>query len=101
MRWQVQEGAPFPIEQAVVSYTPGARLADGGQEFVVTVARARRRGAVRAGVRDGRRPCGLVDLATFSVINACSPGPSAPSGDWLLVHAAASYVTLAVLREAM
>ncbi len=38
VRWQVRKAAPFPIEEAQVSYTPGIRGADG-QEFVVISAR--------------------------------------------------------------
>ncbi len=100
VRWQVRKTAPFPIEQATVSYTPGIKPAEGGQEFVVTVARADliaqyEEACSRAGVH-----AGLVDTATFSIINGVLAGSAAPSGDWLLVHASASYTTLAVLRGA-
>jgi type IV pilus assembly protein PilM len=98
VRWQVRKTAPFPIEQATVSYTPGGRPAEGGHEFVVTVARADfvaqyEDACLRAGVH-----AGLVDISTFSIINGVLAGTSAPSGDWLLVHATTSYTTLAVLR---
>lgn len=98
VRWQVRKAAPFPIEQAVVSYTPGARPAEGGQEFVVSVARqdvvAQYEDAcARAGIT-----AGLVDISTFSIINGVLSGSTAPAGDWLLVHATTSYATLAVLR---
>ncbi len=42
---------------------------------------------------------GVVDLSTFNVVNAVLAGGDAVAGDWLLVHAAASYVSLAVLRD--
>jgi Tfp pilus assembly PilM family ATPase len=98
VRWQVRKSAPFPIDQAVVSYTPGVRAAEGGQEFVVTLARADfvaqyEDVCARAGVH-----VGLVDISTFSIVNGVLASSSAPSGDWLLVHAAVSYTTLAVLR---
>ena len=35
VRWQMRKTAPFPIEQAVLSISPGARSADGASEFVV------------------------------------------------------------------
>ena len=41
-----------------------------------------------------RRPAlhaGLVDLATFNLINAVLAAGAPPSGDWLLVHVAADY----------
>jgi type IV pilus assembly protein PilM len=97
VRWQLKKAAPFPVEQAVVTHTEGARLADG-QELVVTMAR-------RDVVEQYERACelagahaGLVDLATFSAVNAVLAGPGTPSGDWLLVHAAPGAVSLAVVR---
>ncbi|MBA3269419.1 MAG: pilus assembly protein PilM [Acidobacteria bacterium] len=99
VRWQVRKSAPFPIEQAVLSYTPGATLPEGGQEFIVTVARADvieqyEQVCAAAGVH-----AGLVDVATSSIINGVLAGSASPSGDWLLVHATPSYTTLAVLRD--
>ena len=40
VRWQMRKTAPFPIEQAVLSISPGARSADGASEFVVSLSRA-------------------------------------------------------------
>jgi type IV pilus assembly protein PilM len=98
VRWQVRKSAPFPIDQAIVGFTPGAKPADGGQEYLVTVARADivqqyEDACARAGVH-----AGLVDIATSSVINGVLAGGSAPTGDWLLVHATDAYTTLAVIR---
>ena len=98
VRWQVRKTAPFPIDQAVVSYTPGVKPPEGGQEFVVSVARADfvaqyEDACLRAGVHTG-----LVDISTLSIINGVLASASAPSGDWLLVHATDGYTTLAVLR---
>lgn len=111
VRWQVRKSAPFPIEQAVLSVTPGAASPEGGHELVVSLARA-------DVVQQYERACemagahaGLVDLATFSVINGILAGesvpvvPSAVEGrapsrdDWLLVHVTDSYLTLAVMRD--
>ena len=69
VRWQIKKTAPFPLEQAVVSFTPGAPPREGGQEFVVAVARQDiieqyEQACARAGVH-----AGLVDLATFSIVN--------------------------------
>lgn len=97
VRWQVRKSAPFPIEDAQVSYTPGLHAPEG-QEFVVSVAR-------RDVVREYESLCaaagahaGLVDLATFSVINAALAGKGAPSADWLLIHVAPDYASIALLR---
>lgn len=99
VRWQIKKSAPFPIEQAVVSFTPGARHPDGGQEFIVGAAR-------RDVVEQYEQACaaagayaGLVDLATFSVVNGVLATNVAPAGDWLLVHVTAAYTTLTVVRD--
>jgi Tfp pilus assembly PilM family ATPase len=97
IRWQVKKTAPFPIEEAQVSFVPGIRAADG-QEFLVSLAR-------RDVVKDYESLCaaagahaGIVDLATFNVINAVLAGSKPPSTDWLLVNVAADYASIALLR---
>ena len=99
VKWQVKKTAPFPIEHAVVSVSPGALSAEGAPEFVVSLSRADvihqyEQACKMAGVH-----AGLVDLSTFSVINSITARKSAPGGDWLLVHVTSSYMTLAVIRD--
>lgn len=98
LRWQVRKSAPFPIEQSLVSSTPGMVPAEGGREFVVSVSR-------KDIIEEYEKACdlagvhaGLVDLATFGVVNNVLAGASRPAGDWLLVNVAPTYTTLAVLR---
>lgn len=97
VRWQVRKSAPFPIEEAQVSYVPGAHAADG-HELIVSLAR-------RNVVEEYERLCaeagahaGLVDLATFNVVNAVLAGSAAPTADWLLVNIAADSASIALLR---
>ena len=102
IRWQVRKAAPFPIEEAQVSYVPGQHAADG-QEFLVSLAR-------RDIVAEYEELCascgahaGIVDLSTFNVINAVMASatvPGAPAEDWLLVNVAADYASIALLRGA-
>ena len=99
VRWQVRKTAPFPLEEAQVTYVPGA-LAVDGQEFIVSLAR-------RSVVEEYERLCtdagahaGIVDLATFNVINAVLAGTGAPAGDWLLVNVASDYASIAIVRGA-
>ena len=99
VRWQVRKTAPFPVEQAVLSISEGARGAEGGNEFVVALSREDvihqyEQACLMAGVH-----AGLVDLSTFGVINSILGGASAPAGDWLLVHVTDTYFTLAVMRD--
>jgi type IV pilus assembly protein PilM len=98
VRWQIKKTVPFPVEEAVVTFTPGVRHADG-QEFVVAAARQDvvqqyEQACTMAGV-----DAGLVDLATFSIVNGVLANRLAPLGDWLLVHVTPTYTTLAVIRD--
>ena len=97
IRWQVRKAAPFRIEDAQVAWQPGISIPGGGREYLVTVAR-------RDIVHSYERACdaagahaGIVDLASFNQINTVLAAGSA-RGDWLLVHVAADYATLAVVR---
>lgn len=98
IRWQVRKAAPFRIEDAQVSWQPGAAVEGGGREYLVVVARrdivqAYERACERAGGH-----AGVVDLASFNHINAVLASGAVP-GDWLLVHLAPDYGTLAVIRD--
>jgi Tfp pilus assembly PilM family ATPase len=100
IRWQVRKAAPFKIEDAQVAWVPGITLAEGGREFVVIVARrdiveSYERACEAAGVYPG-----IVDLASMNLINAVlvTQGSAGPGADWLLVHVAWDYSTLAVVR---
>jgi type IV pilus assembly protein PilM len=97
VRWQVRKSAPFPIEDAQVSYVPGLR-ADDGHEFVVTVARRDVILEYETLCAEAGAHAGLVDLTTLNVINAVLAGAGAPAGDWLLVNIAADYTSIALLR---
>jgi len=95
----VRKTAPFPVEQAVLSISEGARGAEGGSEFVVALAREDvmhqyEQACLMAGVH-----AGVVDLSTFGVINSVLANAASPSGDWLLVHVTDTYFTLAVMRD--
>lgn len=98
IRWQVKKTTPFPLDDAVVAFTPGAAVG-GGQEFVVTVARRDVVEQYESACASAGCHAGVVDLATFNVTNAVLAADQSAQGDWLLVHAAASYVSLAVLRD--
>ncbi len=100
IRWQIRKAAPFKIEDAQVSWVPGSAIAGGGREYVVTVARRDIvEGYERACERAGAY-AGIVDLASVNLINAVLAGQPGGAGaaDWLLVHVALDYSTLAVVR---
>jgi Tfp pilus assembly PilM family ATPase len=99
VRWQVRKAAPFPIEEAQLSYVRGGRAADG-QEFIVSVAR-------RTIIEEYESLCsragahaGIVDLSTFNVINAVVAASGSTTADWLLVNVAPDWASIAILRGA-
>ena len=99
VRWQMRKSAPFPIEEACVSYTRGASLPNGGAEFVVVVAR-------RDVIAEYEHVCaaaglyaGVVDLATFSALNSVLASPTIQGGDMLAVHMRPSYTSIAIVRN--
>ncbi|HEY7789718.1 MAG TPA: pilus assembly protein PilM [Vicinamibacterales bacterium] len=99
IRWQVRRTAPFSIDEAQVSWAPGAPQEDGSREFVVTLAR-------RAIVEEYEHLCaaagaqaGVVDLATLNIVNAILAGDSPSRGDWLLVHVNTGYTSFAIVRD--
>jgi Tfp pilus assembly PilM family ATPase len=100
IRWQVRKAAPFKIEDAQVSWVPGIVPPEGGREYIVTVAR-------RDIIESYERVCeaagaypGIVDLATVNLVNAvlATEGRTPAATDWLLVHVASDYSTMAVVR---
>jgi Tfp pilus assembly PilM family ATPase len=97
VRWQVKKTAPFPVEDAQVAFVPGVR-ADDGQEFIVSMARRDIVSEYEAVCADAGAHAGIVDIATFNVINAVLAGSSAPTDDWLLVNMAVDSASLAILR---
>ena len=99
IRWQIRKAAPFKIEDAQIAWIRGLAEAGGGGEFIVTVARrdvieTYERACEAAGVH-----AGIVDLASLNLINAVIAAGGATGTDWLLVHVAPDYGTLAVVRS--
>lgn len=97
VRWQVRKSAPFPIDEAQVSYVRGLQAADG-HELIVSLARRDIVQEYEGLCAEAGAHAGLVDLATFNVINAVLAGSAAPAADWLLVNVAADSASIAILR---
>jgi type IV pilus assembly protein PilM len=100
IRWQMRKAAPFKPEEAEISWVPAGLLPQGGQEFLVTLARrdiieGYQRVCAAAGVQ-----AGIVDLASLNLINAVLAGSaeSSAGGDLLVVHVTPDYATLAIVR---
>jgi type IV pilus assembly protein PilM len=101
VRWQVRKAAPFPIEEAQVSYQQGFAAADG-QDFIVSLAKRSVIEEYEGLCADAGAHAGIVDLATFNVINAALAAMPAAAAeqDWLLVNVAPDYVSIAIMRGA-
>jgi type IV pilus assembly protein PilM len=98
IRWQVRKSLPFPVEEACVTHSPGARSVTGG-EFITVAAR-------RDVIREYEGICddagiyaGLVDLSTLSVVNLYLAASGLAGGDVLVVHVRPEYTSIAVLRR--
>jgi Tfp pilus assembly PilM family ATPase len=99
IRWQVRKAAPFPIEEAQVSFTEAGAVA-GGREFLVAVAKREVIEEYEGLLAANGAHAGIVDLSTFNVVNAVLASANVPSSaDWLLVNVDASDVaSIAILR---
>ena len=97
VRWQIKKASPFPIEEALVTSTPGARGADGSAEFLVVTARRDVIAEYEAVCDELKIYAGLVDLATLSVVNLFLGG-TVPAGDWLIVHLRPEYTSIVIMR---
>ena len=98
VRWQVRKAAPFRVEDAQLTYMPGLKAADGSTEFVVVMARKDIIREYETVCEEAGAQAGIVDLATFNVINAVLAAPQAPADDWLLVHVTHEDASMAILR---
>ena len=99
IRWKMRDAVPFKLDDAQVAWDAAAQI-DGARAFVVVVMRrdiVEEYEALAAAA--GAQP-GIVmpaSLALFNLASAAAPG-AVPRGDRLLVHAAAGYNSVAILR---
>jgi Tfp pilus assembly PilM family ATPase len=100
IRWQMRKAAPFKPEDAEISWMPAAPLPAGGREYLVTLGRRDVIESYMAACSDAGAAAGLVDLASLNLINAAlAGGGDQGTGDWLIVHVAPDYATLAIVRS--
>ena len=99
VRWQVRKAAPFAIDDASVSYSPGARGTDGSAEFIVVLARNDVIKGYEDACADVGLHAGLVDIASFAVVNLALAAARSTDGDWLVVHTRPEYTSIAIVRS--
>jgi Tfp pilus assembly PilM family ATPase len=99
IRWQIRKAAPFKIEDAQVAWIPGVELPGGGREYLVTVARRDVIESYEQACAAAGAHAGIVDFASLNLVNAVlAAHHEAAASDWLLVHVAHDYSTVAVVR---
>ena len=100
IRWQMRKAAPFKPEDAQISWMPAGPIPGGGREYLVTLGRHDIVQSYMTACADAGAAAGLVDLASLNLINAAlASGAQTTAGDWLIVHVAPDYATLAIVRD--
>ena len=100
IRWQVRKAAPFRIEDAQVSWADASEVPGGGREYFVVMARRDLVHSYEAACEGAGVHAGTIDIVSTNLVNAAlATRPQLASGDWLLVHTAIDYSTLAVVRN--
>lgn len=97
IKWQLRKATPFPLEEATVQHIP-ASTQDGGTTFAAVVIRQDVLAQYEAVTDLLGMHAGIVDLASFNVMNAVMSSGAATAGDWLLVCLAHEATTIAILR---
>lgn len=98
IRWQTRKSVPFRAEDAQLTFSPAGAPDETTGEFAVVLARRDIVAEYESLCAGAGVHVGVVDLATFNLINAVAAAGQAPGGDWLLVNAAGDYLSLAILR---
>ena len=95
----VKKSVPFTVDDAVLSYVPSST--DGTTTTLAAVVSRRDVIAEYEGVADAiGAHAGVVDIASFNVINTALSASNAPKGDWLLVCLADDSTTIVIMRDA-
>ena len=97
IRFQVKKAAPFPIDDAQLSYVEGVRAADG-IDFLVSAARREAIREYAAVCEDAGVHAGIVEIQTFNVVNAVLAAGRRSAADWLLVNVTPDWASVVVGR---
>ena len=98
IRWQIQKAVPFRTEDAQLAWTAGVTRPDGRRQFIVTVSRRDIIQEYEQVCVDAGTHAGLIDLASFTLVDAALAMSPPSVADWLLVHTTNGSSTLAVVR---
>jgi Tfp pilus assembly PilM family ATPase len=98
LRFQVRKSVPFRADEAQIAWTEGRQIETGGREYLIALARRELIAQYETVVAAAGAHAGLVDLATFDLVNLVLAG-GVKDDDWLLVHTTADYATLIIVRS--
>ena len=99
VRWKLKKSTPFPMEEAQISWFIAHRT-EAGPVLAATVARRDVIAQYESVASAAGLHAGIVDVASFNVMNAVIGAGAAPASDWLLVTLAPEATTLAIGRGA-
>lgn len=97
VRWQLKKAVPFPIDEAQVSICP-AHSSTSGTTMAAVVARRDVVQQYEAATSAAGLRAGIVDIASFNVMNTIAGAGAATEGDALVVTLAPEATTLAITR---
>ncbi len=97
---KMQKSAPFNLDDSQLSYRECGRSRETQARFLAVVIQKSVLGEYEAACDTLGLKVGCVDLTSFNLINAALyTSPDKQQGDWMLVHTACDYNTVAILRD--
>ena len=100
IRLKMQKSAPFNLDDAQLSYRACGKSSEKQARFLAVVVQKSVLGEYEDVCNTLGLKVGCVDLAGFNLINAALYTRSdRKQGDWMLVHTACDYNTVAILRD--
>ena len=78
IHWQMRKAAPFKHEDGQLSWVPAAPIAEGGREYLVTLARRDIIESYMRACSDAGASAGVVDLASLNLVNAAIAAGATP-----------------------
>ena len=104
IRWRIKKSVPFQAKDAQLSCVPGATLPEGGQDYIVTIARRDIIEEYEQACAEAGAHAGLIDLATFGLTAFMRPpvtsgAPSPSAGGWLVMHIAGNCSSASIIQD--
>jgi type IV pilus assembly protein PilM len=104
IRWRIKKSIPFRVEDARLSWQQLGRVEDGRVQVLVAVAPDASLRPVEDLLTAAGLRVGLIDLSTFSLLNATRLEASAggaipPAGDAALINATPTFFSVTMIRE--